>query len=55
MLCVKGSTFNKIKSNKEFAIYSDAKKTRYTCVYFDIFGSKYDEFISEIKEIEAED
>ena len=54
MLCVKGSTFNKIKSNKEFAIYSDAKKTRYTCVYFDIFGSKYDEFISEIKEIEAE-
>ena len=22
MLCVKGSTFNKIKSNKEFAIYS---------------------------------
>ena len=54
MLCVKGSTFNKIKSNKEFAIYSDAKKTRYTCVYFDSFGSKYDEFISEIKEIEAE-
>ena len=54
MLCVKGSTFNKIKANKEYAIYSDDKKARYTCVYFDIFGSKYDEFLSEIKKIEAE-
>lgn len=54
MLCVKGATFNKITTNKEYAIYSNKEKSKYTCVYFDIFGSKYDDFINKVKEIKEE-
>lgn len=54
MLCVKGNTFNKIKSNKEYAIYSNRNNSKFTCVYFDIFGSKYDEFLEKVKEIKEE-
>ena len=38
MLCVKGNTFNKVISNNEFAIYTNNDKSKYSCVYFDIFG-----------------
>ena len=51
MLCVKGNTFNKVESNNEYAIYTNNDKTKFSCVYFDIFGLKYDEFINKIKNI----
>ena len=54
MLCVKGDTFEKIESNKEYAIYSNKDHSKYTCVYFDIFGEKYDEFIKKVKDIPEE-
>lgn len=54
MLCVKGNTFNKLISNKEYAIFTNNEKTKYSCVYFDIFGLKYDEFIEKIKDIKEE-
>jgi len=51
MLCVKGETFVKEESNNEFAIYTNEDRTKYTCVYFDIFGLKFDEFLTKIKNI----
>ena len=54
MLCIKGSTFNKIISNNEYAIFTNHDKTKYTCVYFDIFGLKYDDFINKVKDIKEE-
>ena len=51
MLCVKGNTFNKVEANNEYAIYTNNDKTKYSCVYFDIFGLKYDEFINKIQNI----
>lgn len=54
MLCVKGNTFNKVTSNNEFAIFTNNDKTKYSCVYFDIFGLKYDDFINKIKDIKEE-
>lgn len=54
MLCIKGTTFDKVVSNNEYAIYTNHDKTKYTCVYFDIFGLKYNEFIDKIKNINEE-
>lgn len=54
MLCVKGDTFNKVESNNEYAIFTNNNNTKYSCVYFDIFGLKYDEFINKIKDIKEE-
>ena len=54
MLCVKGATFNKVEFNNEYAIFVNRDDTKYTCVYFDIFGLKYDEFINKIKNIKEE-
>ena len=54
MLCVKGNTFNKVESNSEYAIFTNSDKSKYSCVYFDIFGLKYDEFINKIMKIKEE-
>lgn len=54
MLCVKGNTFDKIVSNNEYAIFTNHDKTKYTCVYFDMFGLKYNDFINKVKEIKEE-
>ena len=54
MLCVKGNTFDKVVSNNEFAIFTNNDKSKYSCVYFDIFGLKYDDFINKIKDIKEE-
>ena len=51
MLCVKSDTFEKIEMNKEYVIYTNKEHNKYTCVYFDIFGEKYDEFIEKVKNI----
>ena len=54
MLCVKGNTYNKVESNKEYAIFTNNDNTKYSCVYFDIFGLKYDEFITKVENIKGE-
>lgn len=54
MLCIKGNTFDKVITNNEYAIFANHNKTKYTCVYFDIFGLKYDDFINKIKGINEE-
>ena len=47
MLCVKGNTFDKVESNNEFSIFTNHDKSKYSCVYFDIFGLKYNEFLNK--------
>lgn len=54
LLCIKGNTFDKVISNNEYAIFTNHNKTKYTCVYFDIFGLKYYDFINKIKCINEE-
>ena len=51
MLCVKEGTFDVIIKNEEYAIYTNKDKSKYTCVYFDTFGKKYDEFLKKVKKI----
>lgn len=53
MLCIKSNTYELVEKNKEYAIYSNLDKTRYSCVYFDIFGESYDKFINKVKEINS--
>lgn len=54
MLCIKGNTFDKLVSNNEYTIFTNHNKTKYTCVYFDIFGLKFDDFINKIKDLKEE-
>lgn len=51
MLCVKESTFDKVEVTKEYAIYSNKDQTKFTGVYFDIFGQKYNDFLEKISGI----
>ena len=50
MLCVKRATFEKVIVNNEYVIYSNKEKNKYTCVYFDILGTQYGEFLDKIKD-----
>ena len=52
MLCIKSDTYELVEKNKEYSIYSNKDKTEYSCVYFDIFGESYDDFLNKIKTIE---
>ena len=52
MLCVKEDTYEVIEKNDQFAIYANKIKNKFTCVYFDTIGNKYEEFIEKLKKIE---
>lgn len=52
MLCVKENTYKMIEKNDQYAIYSNEEKNKFTCVYFDTIGNKYEEFIEKVKSIE---
>ena len=54
MLCIKEDTYDLIRKNEQYAIYSNRDKNKYTCVYYDTIGDKYDEFIESLKKIEEE-
>ncbi len=51
MLCVKGDTFIPYKSTEEYTIFTNDDKSMYSCVYFDVLGQKYKEFLKEVKKI----
>ena len=51
MLCVRGNTFKEYKITSEYSIFTNEDKTQYSCVYYDIFGQKYEEFLKECKKI----
>lgn len=52
MLCVKEDTYEVIEKNDQYAIYTNKEKNKFTCVYFDTIGNKYEEFIDKVKAIE---
>lgn len=54
MLCIKEDTYDLIRKNEQYAIYSNKNNNKYTCVYYDTIGDKYDEFIESLKKIEEE-
>ena len=54
MLCVKESTFNLVSETEEYKIYTNNDKTKYTCVYYEMFGDLYEEFLEKIKQIEEQ-
>ena len=51
MLCVKESTFDLVDKTDSYVIYKDKDDINYTCIYFDIYHSHYDEFVEKIKGI----
>lgn len=54
MLCVKEDTYEVIEKNDQYVIYTNNSNNKYTCVYFDTIGNRYDEFIEKVKNIEEE-
>ena len=54
MLCVKENTHKVVKKTEEYIIYSDSMNTKYTCVYFDFYSIKYEEYIREISKIDKQ-
>lgn len=52
MLCVKEDTYELIEKNDQYAIYTNKEKNKFTCVYFDTIGNKYEEFVDKVKAIE---
>ena len=52
MLCVKEDTYEIIEKNDQYAIYTNKANDKFTCVYFDTIGNKYEEFIEKVKAIE---
>ena len=53
MLCVKDDTFEKKYSTSEYVIFTNKDNSKYSCVYFDIFGEKYEEFLQKIKTLDG--
>ncbi len=51
MLHVKEDTFEEVETNDEYSIYTNKDKTKYTCVYFDLMGEKYEEFKNKLRAI----
>lgn len=51
MLCVKEDTYEIIEKNDQYAVYTNKENNKFTCVYFDTIGNKYDEFIEKVKTI----
>jgi len=54
MLSMKENCFEIIKTTKEYVIFSNKEKSKYTCVYYDLFGELQNEFINDLKNIEDE-
>ncbi|MEA1954089.1 MAG: site-specific DNA-methyltransferase [Campylobacterota bacterium] len=54
MLCVKENIFNIEKNSDDFKFYSSHDKTKYLCIYFNTIDDSFDEFIEELKSIDAD-
>lgn len=53
MLCVKENIFNEEINAEDFKIFSSNKKDKYLCVYYNFLDESFDEFISELKKLNA--
>lgn len=54
MLSIKDGNYTEYKSTNEYVIFRNNDSTKYTCVYYSLFGDKEAEFINELKNISAE-
>ena len=54
MLCLKEGCFNQISATSEYMIFSNINKTKYTCVYFDIFGNLEQDFVNKLENIDED-
>ena len=54
MLCLKEDCFEQISVTSEYMIFSNISKTKYTCVYFDIFGNLEQDFINKLENIDED-
>lgn len=52
MLCVKENNFIEYKSTNEYKIFTNESKSKFTCIYYSLFGEKENEFIKELEQIE---
>jgi adenine-specific DNA-methyltransferase len=54
MLCVKENIFNLEKKADDFKIYSSHDKSKYLCIYFNTIDDSFEEFIEELKHLDAD-
>lgn len=54
MLCVKEDTYEVVEKNDQYVIYRNTENDKYTCVYFDTIGNKYDKFIETVQRIKEQ-
>ncbi|MDD4376343.1 MAG: site-specific DNA-methyltransferase [Clostridia bacterium] len=54
MLCIKDNNFVEHKITDEYKIYTNEDKSKYTCIYYGMFGEKEQEFIDELKSIKEQ-
>ena len=53
MLCIKDNNFIEYKKTDEYKIYTNKNKTKYSCVYYSLFGEKEEEFIKELENLKG--
>ena len=51
MLCIKDENYEEYKVSDEYRIYTNKDKSKYTCIYYSLFGKQEDEFIDVLKSI----
>lgn len=51
MLSMKEDCFDKVAETNEYMIFTNKQNSKYTCVYFDLFGNEEQQFINELKNI----
>lgn len=51
MLCIKDENYEEYKVSDEYRIYTNKDKSKYTCIYYSLFGEQEDEFIDVLKSI----
>jgi len=54
MLCVKENIFNLEIKADDFKIYSSHDKTKYLCIYFNTIDDSFNDFIRELKHLDAD-
>ena len=54
MLSIKDGNYIEYKYTDEYIIFRNNDSTKFTCVYYSLFGNKEEEFINELKNIKEE-
>lgn len=52
LICIKEDCYELITENDEYKIFKNNDGTKYTCIYYSLFGTKEEEFIKELNNIQ---